>query len=106
MSQIELLRRRRFAPFFWTQFLGALNDNVFKNALVILLAFGAASGGARRRHAREPRRRRLHPAVLPVLGDGGQLADQYEKSRLIRCGEAARDRDHGASAPSASCSGA
>ena len=34
-SQFELLRQRRFAPFFWTQFLGAGNDNVFKNSLVI-----------------------------------------------------------------------
>ena len=43
MSQFELLRVRRFAPFFWTQFLGAFNDNLFKNALVILFAFGAAA---------------------------------------------------------------
>src|SRR5439155_383175 len=39
MGQLELLRARRFGPFFWTQFLGALNDNLFKNALVILFAF-------------------------------------------------------------------
>jgi hypothetical protein len=38
-----LLRSRRFGPFFWTQFLCALNDNVFKNALVILFAFGVAA---------------------------------------------------------------
>src|SRR5437879_13803339 len=43
MGETTLLRSRRFAPFFWTQFQGALNDNVFKNALVILFAFGAAS---------------------------------------------------------------
>ena len=42
-SQYALLRERRFAPFFWTQLLGALNDNVFKNALVILFAFGATA---------------------------------------------------------------
>lgn len=29
-GQFRLLRERRFAPFFWTQFLGAMNDNVFK----------------------------------------------------------------------------
>ena len=39
MSQFELLRERRFRPFFVTQFLGAFNDNAFKNALVILIAF-------------------------------------------------------------------
>jgi len=38
-SQFRLLRERRFAPFFGVQFLGALNDNVFKQALVILLAY-------------------------------------------------------------------
>ena len=38
-SQFDLLRVRRFAPFFWTQFLGAFNDNVFKNALIILIAY-------------------------------------------------------------------
>ena len=32
-SQFDLLRERRFAPFFWTQFLGAGNDNLFKFAL-------------------------------------------------------------------------
>lgn len=39
MSQFELLGQRRFWPLFWTQFLGAFNDNVFKNALVILIAY-------------------------------------------------------------------
>ncbi len=38
-QQFRLLRRRRFGPFFATQALGAFNDNVFKNALVILVAF-------------------------------------------------------------------
>ena len=39
MSHSALLRTRRFAPFFLTQFLGAFNDNLFKNALVILVAY-------------------------------------------------------------------
>ncbi len=38
-SQFSLLTERRFLPFFITQFLGAFNDNVFKNALIILIAF-------------------------------------------------------------------
>ncbi len=38
-SQFTLLTEKRFLPFFATQFLGALNDNVFKNALIILIAF-------------------------------------------------------------------
>ena len=42
-NQFQLLRERRFAPFFGVQFLGALNDNVFKQALIIMLAFQTAS---------------------------------------------------------------
>jgi hypothetical protein len=84
MTQGALLRTRRFAPFFWTQLLGALNDNVFKNALVILFAFGAAEAA-------------INPDVLVNLAGGififpfflfsataGQLADKIEKTRIIR----------------------
>jgi 1-acyl-sn-glycerol-3-phosphate acyltransferase len=39
VSQLHLLTERRFWPLFWTQFLGAFNDNLFKNALVILIAY-------------------------------------------------------------------
>ena len=38
-NQFVLLKEKRFLPFFVTQFLGAFNDNVFKNALIILIAF-------------------------------------------------------------------
>ena len=41
-GQFGLLKEKRFAPFFITQFLGAFNDNLFKNALVVLLTFQAA----------------------------------------------------------------
>ncbi len=84
MSQFALLGTRRFGPFFWTQFFGALNDNVFKNALVILFAFGAAeavfstdtlvnvAGGV---------------FIVPFFlfsATSGQVADRYEKARIIR----------------------
>jgi len=36
-SQFALLAQRRFAPFFVVQFLGAFNNNVFKNALIVLV---------------------------------------------------------------------
>ena len=36
---MKLLGERRFAPFFWTQLPGAFNDSLFKNALMIMLAF-------------------------------------------------------------------
>ncbi len=42
MNQFSLLKHNRFYPIFYTQFLGALNDNVFKNAIVILIAFTLA----------------------------------------------------------------
>lgn len=43
IRQSGLLRSRRFSPLFVTQRLGALNDNVLKNAMVVLLTFRAAS---------------------------------------------------------------
>ena len=38
----SLLASRRFGPFFFTQFLGAFNDNVFRQALILLIASGVA----------------------------------------------------------------
>lgn len=38
-SQFALLGQRRFAPFFWTQFLGAANDNLFKFAFTVLVTY-------------------------------------------------------------------
>ncbi len=39
----HLLKTRRFAPLFVTQFLGAMNDNLFKNAMAILILFRLVS---------------------------------------------------------------
>ena len=44
VSQFGLLGSRRFLPFFVTQFLAAFNDNLYKNALQILIAFPIAVG--------------------------------------------------------------
>ena len=38
-GQFALMAQRRFAPFFWTQFLGAANDNLFKFALTVLVTY-------------------------------------------------------------------
>ena len=38
-NQFALLKQRRFAPFFWTQFLGAANDNVFKFAFTLMITY-------------------------------------------------------------------
>ena len=45
----ELLSSRRFAPLFWAQFCSALNDNVLKNALVIMLLYGVGRRSTARR---------------------------------------------------------
>jgi 1-acyl-sn-glycerol-3-phosphate acyltransferase len=84
-SQFSLLSQRRFAPFFWTQFFGAFNDNLFKTALLVMLTFEAISWTS------------VSPAtlniVLPALfilpfvvfsATAGQIADKVEKSRLAR----------------------
>ncbi len=46
MSQLHLLSERRFWPLFWTQFLGAFNDNLFKQ--IVLLVAAVSVGGDRR----------------------------------------------------------
>ncbi|HRK39333.1 MAG TPA: MFS transporter [Burkholderiaceae bacterium] len=83
-NQFDLLKQRRFAPFFWVQFLGAGNDNVFKFAFTVMVTY------------------QLQVAWLPAAMAGlvigalfilpfvlfsatsGQLADKYPKERLIR----------------------
>jgi len=84
-SQFQLLRERRFAPFFWTQFLGAGNDNVYKNALVIFVAFQAATMTALSPNdlVNIAAAVFIAPFVL-FSATAGQIADKFEKSRLIR----------------------
>jgi len=84
-SQFTLLKQRRFGPFFLTQFLGAFNDNVFKNALVILIAFQAAFSSGYDSNTLINLSAGLF--ILPFFlfsATAGQLADKYEKSTLIR----------------------
>ncbi len=72
---------KRFLPFFITQLLGALNDNIFKNALVILIAYKAAANT----HLMVNLAAGLF--ILPFLlfsGLAGQFADKLDKSQLIR----------------------
>jgi 1-acyl-sn-glycerol-3-phosphate acyltransferase len=84
-NQFDLLRQRRFAPFFWTQFLGAGNDNVYKNALVIFVAYRAASLTSL--DANTLVNVAAAVFILPFVllsATAGQLADKFEKSRMIR----------------------
>ncbi|WP_193164929.1 MFS transporter [Microbulbifer hainanensis] len=81
-NQFQLLANRRFLPFFLTQFLGAFNDNVFKNALIVMIAFRLAANEA---NALINMAAGLF--ILPFFlfsATAGQLADKYDKSRLIR----------------------
>lgn len=84
-SQFALLKSKRFLPLFITQALGALNDNVFKNALAILLVYRLAAEAG------------LNTAVLATAAGGvfilpfflfsataGQIADKYDKAVLIQ----------------------
>jgi len=83
-SQFALLRQRRFAPFFWAQFAGAANDNLFKFAFTVMVTYQISVAW-------------LPPAqaglvigavfILPFLlfsATAGQIADKWEKTRLIR----------------------
>jgi MFS family permease len=83
-NQFDLLRQRRFAPFFWTQFCGAANDNLFKFAFTVMVTYQLSVDW-------------LPPAlaglvigalfILPYVlfsATSGQLADKLEKTRLIR----------------------
>lgn len=84
-SQFALFRERRFAPFFWTQFLGALNDNVFKVGFSSLVTYQAARFSG------------VDPATAPFLisaifivpfvlfsATSGQIADKFDKATLTR----------------------
>jgi 1-acyl-sn-glycerol-3-phosphate acyltransferase len=84
MSQFTLLGKRRFAPFFWTQALGAFNDNVFRNALVMLVAFQMGL---------DDHTVSLYTNLAPALfiipfflfsATAGQLAEKFEKTRIVR----------------------
>jgi len=85
MSQYSLMKSRQFLPLFCVQFLGAMEDNIFKNALIIFITFTLADTLA------------VNSSILVALSGGvfilpyflfsataGQVADKYEKSYLIR----------------------
>lgn len=84
-SQFDLLRERRFAPFFATQFMGALNDNVFKIGFTSLVTYQTAkfSGVDPKTAAFLISAIFILPFVL-FSATAGQLADKYDKARLTR----------------------
>ena len=84
MSQLQLIRERRSGPLFWTLFLGALNDNLFKTAFVFLITFGALSSA----HDGGLWTPLLNGLLILVFflfaAFAGQLADKFEKAKLVR----------------------
>ncbi len=78
----QLMTARRFAPLFWSQFFAALNDNLLKNALAVLVvyklamdngpAIGTLAGAA------------LIAPFFLFSGIAGQLADKYDKAFLAQ----------------------
>jgi 1-acyl-sn-glycerol-3-phosphate acyltransferase len=82
-TQFELLKQRRFLPFFLTQCFGAFNDNVFRQAIIGLLFWLGVDESQRTLYTN------LAPAlfILPyflVSATAGQFAEKLEKSKLIR----------------------
>ena len=82
-SQFELLRQRRFAPFFVVQSLGAFNDNVYRQAIIGMLFWMGVPAEQRTLYTN------LAPAlfILPYFlfsATAGQIAEKLEKARLIR----------------------
>ncbi|MGE4411401.1 MAG: MFS transporter [Sphingomonadales bacterium] len=83
-ASLRLLTKRRFAPLFATQLLGAFNDNLFKNAMVLFVVYSIYS---------DPRAETWFSAIatgvfiLPFFllsALSGQLADQRDKAMIIR----------------------
>ena len=84
-SQFSLLRQRRFAPFFGTQFLGALNDNVFRNGLLVLVTVqGVLVAGMNYSQLANVAGALFILPFFLFSATAGQLAEKYEKSMLMR----------------------
>lgn len=84
-NQFHLLASRRFLPLFTVQFLGALNDNVFKNALVILITYRLAQALGANGQVLVTAAAGIF--ILPFFlfsAPAGQLADKLHKTRLVR----------------------
>ena len=83
-NQFALLRQRRFAPFFWTQFSGAANDNLFKFAFTVMVTYQLNVAWL------QPEMAGLVIGALFILpfllfsATSGQLTDKHDKTRMIR----------------------
>lgn len=84
-SQFNLLTTRRFLPMFLTQFFGALNDNVFKQSLLLVFTYQLVSSNSYDTSTLNNLAALLF--ILPYFlfsATAGQIADRYEKANLTR----------------------
>lgn len=84
-NQFLLLTKRRFLPLFITQFLGAFNDNFYKNALAVLVVYFMTTLSSAHSNMLVALAGGL--LILPMLlfsAQAGALADKFEKAKLIR----------------------
>ncbi len=81
----HLMTSRRFVPMFFTQFFGALNDNVYKQALLLVITYGWIQQQSAPISTLNNLAALLF--ILPYFffsATAGQIADKYERSQLIR----------------------
>ena len=83
-NQFALLRQRRFAPFFWTQFAGAANDNLFKFALTVMVTYQLSVSWLPARMAGLAIGALFILPFLLFSATSGQLTDKWPKTRMIR----------------------
>ncbi len=85
VNYLALMRDRKFAPVFWTQFLGAFNDNVFKTGITMLIAFGDGHPFVENRESGVSLAMGIF--ILPFFllsAYAGLLSDKFSKARLMR----------------------
>jgi hypothetical protein len=83
-NQFALLRQRRFAPFFWVQFLGAGNDNLFKFAFTVMVTYQIQVDWLPASLAGLVIGALFISPYLLFSATSGQLADKLEKAGLMR----------------------
>ena len=84
-NQFQLLKHRRFLPLFVTQFLGAFNDNLYKTALSVLVAYAVWDIGGWRPEIVVSLAAALF--ILPFMlfaPLAGQIADKYARNRVMQ----------------------
>lgn len=82
-SQFALLGKRRFLPFFITQLLGAFNDNIFKQSLILAILYHLSVSGDRNLLVNLCALLFILPFFL-FSALGGQFGEKYNKDALMR----------------------